>query len=105
MRITVQFLGNIRETTGTREQTFDIFEPTVQALVDRMTTEYGEDFKRTLIHTSTGKVSSSVVIALNGVDIEALKGVKTDLKEGDIVAIFPPVAGGSITGALGSGES
>ena len=105
MRITVQFLGNIRETTGTREQTFDISEPTVQALVDRMTTEYGEDFKRTLIHTSTGKVSSSVVIALNGVDIEALKGVKTDLKEGDIVAIFPPVAGGSITGALGSGES
>jgi len=102
LRITVQFLGNIRETTGAREQTFDISEPTVQALVDRMTTEYGEDFKRTLIHTSTGKVSSSVVIALNGVDIEALKGVKTNLKEGDIVAIFPPVAGGSIIDALSS---
>jgi molybdopterin converting factor small subunit len=68
-----------------------------------MTGEYGDDFKRTLIHTSTGKVSSSVVIALNGVDIEALKGVKTNLKDGDIVAIFPPVAGGAnITGALGS---
>lgn len=103
MRITVQFLGNIREITGTREQTFDIAEPTVQALVERMTGEYGDDFKRTLIHTSTGKVSSSVVIALNGVDVEALKGVKTNLKEGDIIAIFPPVAGGSKNnGALGS---
>jgi len=104
LRITVQFLGNIRETTGAREQTFDISEPTVQALIDRMSTEYGDDFKLTLMHTSSGKVSSSVVIALNGVDIEALKGVKTHLKDGDIVAIFPPVAGGAkITGALGSG--
>ena len=103
MKITVQFLGNIREATGTRERTFDISEPTVQALFDRMTTEYGDDFKRTLMHVSAGKVSSSVVIALNGVDIEALKGVKTNLKDGDIVAIFPPVAGGTnITGALGS---
>jgi len=103
LKITVQFLGNIREITGTREQAFDVAEPTVQALVDRMAREYGDDFKRTLIHTSTGKVSSSVVIALNGVDIEALKGVKTNLKDGDIIAIFPPVAGGAnITGALGS---
>lgn len=103
LRITVQFLGNIREITGTREQAFDIAEATVQALVERMTGEYGDDFKRTLIHTSTGKVSSSVVIVLNGVDIEALKGVKTNLKDGDIVAIFPPVAGGAnIIRALGS---
>ena len=103
MKITVQFLGNIREITGTREQAFDISEPTVQALVDRMTEEYGDGFRRTLIDTSTGKVSSSVVIALNGVDVDALEGVKTILKDGDIVAIFPPVAGGAnITGALGS---
>jgi len=95
LKITVHFLGNIRETTGTREQAFDISEPTVEALVDRMTGEYGDDFKRTLINTSTGKVSSSLVIALNGVDIEALKGVKTNLKDGDTVAIIPPVAGGS----------
>ena len=95
MKITVQFLGNIRETTGTREQTFEIPEPTMQALIDRMSKEYGEDFKRALIHARTEKVSSSVVIALNGVDIEALEGVKTNLKEGDIVSIFPPVAGGS----------
>ena len=103
MKITVQFLGNIREMTGRREQAFDISEPTVQALVERMTGQYGDDFKRTLIHTSSGKVSSSVVIALNGVDIEALQGVNTNLKDGDIIAIFPPVAGGAnITGALSS---
>ena len=95
MKITVHFLGNIRETAGTRERAFEISEPTVGALVERMVREYGDNFKRTLINTSTGKVSSSVVLALNGVDIEALKGLKTNLKDGDIVAIFPPVAGGS----------
>jgi molybdopterin synthase sulfur carrier subunit len=68
-----------------------------------MAREYGDDFKRTLIHTSTGEVSSSVVIALNGVDIEALNGLQTNLKDGDIIAIFPPVAGGAgITHTLGS---
>lgn len=97
LKVTVHFLGNVREITGTREQAFEISERTVEALVHRMAEEYGDDFKRTLIKTSTGKVSSSVVIALNGVDIDALKGLKTDLKDGDVVAIFPPVAGGSIT--------
>jgi molybdopterin synthase sulfur carrier subunit len=95
LKITVQFLGNVREATGTREQTFDISESTMQALIDRMSKEYGDDFKRTLIHAPAGRATTSVVIALNGVDIEALEGVKTNLKEGDIVSIFPPVAGGS----------
>ena len=95
MKITVHFLGNIREIARTREQAFEISDPTVEALVERMAREYGDDFKRTLVNTSTGKVSNSVVVALNGVDIEALKGLKTNLKEGDVVAIFPPVAGGS----------
>jgi len=95
LKITVHFLGNIREIAGTREQAFEISDPTVDGLVERMAREYGDDFKRTLINTSTGKISSSVVVALNGVDIEALKGLDTNLKDGDVIAIFPPVAGGS----------
>ena len=90
----------MREITKTREQAFEISEPTVEWLVDRMAKEYGDEVKRTLINIPTGRVSSSVVIALNGVDIEALKGLKTSLKEGDVVAIFPPVAGGSNTAPL-----
>ena len=96
LKIPVHFLGNIQAATGTREQAFEITEPTIEALLDRMATEYGDEFKRTLVDASTGRVNSSVVIALNGVDIEALKGMKTNLKDGDIVAIFPPVAGGSM---------
>ena len=97
MKVTVHFLANVREITGTREQAFEISELTVEGLVDRMAKEYGDEFKRSLINSSTGKVSSSIVIALNGVDIEALKGLETNLEDGDVVAIFPPVAGGSNT--------
>jgi len=84
----------MRDTVGRAEQAFEVQEPTVEALIDTMVREYGEDFRRTLIDCSTGKVSSSVVMALNGVDVEALKSVKTTLKDGDTVAIFPPVSGG-----------
>ena len=84
----------MRDTVGRAEQAFEVLEPTVEALIDTMVREYGEDFRRTLIDSSTGKVSSSVVMALNGVDVEALKSVKTTLKDGDTVAIFPPVSGG-----------
>lgn len=94
LKVTVLFLGYMRDVAGRAEQAFEISEPTVGALIDRMTGELGEELRRTLINTSTGKVNGSVVMALNGVDVEALDGLKTALKEGDSIAIFPPVAAG-----------
>ena len=41
-----------------------------------------------------GKVRSMYKVLVNGRDIEFLDGLKTKLKDGDVIDVFPPVAGG-----------
>lgn len=41
-----------------------------------------------------GKVKSMYKVLVNGRDIEFLQGLKTRLNDGDVIDVFPPVAGG-----------
>lgn len=41
-----------------------------------------------------GRVKSMYKVLVNGRDIEFLDGLKTRLKDGDVIDVFPPVAGG-----------
>ena len=41
-----------------------------------------------------GKIKPYIIILKNGRHIQHLDGVETELKEGDKVSIFPPIAGG-----------
>ena len=54
---------------------------------------YGKDFKEATTSPSTSGIPN-VSILVNGRDMDFLKGLKTELQEGDIVVLIPPVAGG-----------
>lgn len=41
-----------------------------------------------------GKLKPFIIIFKNGRHIQHLDGLETELREGDSVAIFPPIAGG-----------
>ena len=47
-----------------------------------------------LIFDESGGIKKYVNILVNGRHIQSLSGIKTELVDGDEVAIFPPVAGG-----------
>ena len=47
-----------------------------------------------LIFDESGMIKKYVNILVNGRHIHSLIGIKTELADGDEVAIFPPVAGG-----------
>jgi len=40
------------------------------------------------------KVKEMVKILVNGRDVRELRGLETELSDGDCISIFPPVAGG-----------
>jgi len=46
------------------------------------------------VYDETGNVRSYLQFLVNGKSITTMQGFKTKLKEGDSVAIIPPVGGG-----------
>lgn len=94
MRILVKFLANIREITDESEIELEIRPgDSIETVMKTLELRYGKDFKE----ATTGITASgipNVSILVNGRDIDFLKGLKTELQEGDIVVLIPPVAGG-----------
>jgi len=56
--------------------------------------KYGRPFTD-YVYDEKGRVQSYIQVLLNGTSFTALQGLVTKLKDGDRVAIIPPVAGGS----------
>lgn len=63
-------------------------------LIEEVVLNYGEEAFNYLHVRTTGKIDPSIQFLINGVSAQSLHGLKTELKEGDVVAIIPPVGGG-----------
>lgn len=50
-----------------------------------------------------GKLRDYVKLLVNGHNIQFLNGLDTVLKDGDVIAVFPPVAGGGSSGVVKKG--
>lgn len=68
----------------------------VGSLLDELVRKFGERMLAQLYEQGARKLRGTVNILVNGRSIDLLEGLKTSLKDGDVVAIFPPVAGGGI---------
>ncbi|MCK5724569.1 MAG: MoaD family protein [Gammaproteobacteria bacterium] len=68
---------------------------TLIGLFDDLSDRFGEEFTDLIYDSRTKRVRGDIRILLNGRHIVHLpKGLDTELKEGDEIALFPPVAGG-----------
>jgi len=65
---------------------------TLKELLGLLKREIGEDFEVVVADVEKKVNDRSIVILVNGRNLE--KGLNTQLKEGDEIAIFPPMAGG-----------
>ncbi|MCS7136484.1 MAG: ubiquitin-like small modifier protein 1 [Nitrososphaerota archaeon] len=94
MKIIVRAFATIRESLGTGYVEILLEDGSdVRTLLKTLTKKFGDVFRNQVL-VNEEKLAPYVKVLVNGRDIEYLSGMGTKLKDGDEVAIIPPVAGG-----------
>ncbi len=93
--VNVRLVGALRGASGKSSFTVRLREgETINALVQRLCAEFGEDFKRVLVDPEQNDPRPNVLILVNGKEIELLQKLETKLDDGDAVTIIPVSHGG-----------
>jgi molybdopterin synthase sulfur carrier subunit len=94
MRIQIKAFARIRDILGERVE-LDLPEGiTVGGLLAELVKKYGRELEKAIFNSKTGKLQPYIRVLLNGRDVDFLDGLNTRLNSGDVLALFPPVAGG-----------
>lgn len=94
MKVTIKFFTSLREITGNKMVIIELKNLiSVEQLLSLLFEKYGQEF-RDYVYNQEGKVQDFLSFLVNGKNINNLEGFNTILKEGDIIAILPPVGGG-----------
>ena len=97
VRVSVRFFTSLREIVGKREETLEFSDGervTVDTVLKKLSERYGKDFVDYLYDSKTGDVKGFLQFLVNGRSASTLKGLATELSDGDVLAIIPPVGGG-----------
>ncbi len=92
VHVKVEVLGHLNQITGKKEFEVDLDEPTIEGLIDRLSSIYGDNFGRAVRDPGSG--GFLVLVLVNGQDIDFLQKSSTQLFNGDKVVMAPLVAGG-----------
>jgi MoaD family protein len=94
MEITVRYFTVLREVTKKRQEIIEIKpDSTLEDMLSLLTKKYGANFER-YVSSGREKKGLQLILLLNEQDTSQLNGFKTQLHNGDTVAVMPPVAGG-----------
>lgn len=89
--VKVRLFATLRKKYGVKELTVKCDE-TLRGAIENASKIIGEGFLKEIYDENQGKVKENMIIMINGRNIRDLKEIK--IKDGDIIAIFPPLAGG-----------
>ncbi|RLG52433.1 MAG: molybdopterin synthase sulfur carrier subunit [Thermoproteota archaeon] len=91
MRVKVKLFATLRESTGVSQLDLELTGSKVADVIYTLVDMYPQ---LSSMLDSNGKLKKFYKVFLNGRDIDHIKGLDSPIKEGDVLAIFPPVAGG-----------
>lgn len=94
VEVTVKFYGQLQEVVNEKIRQVTLQHCDVEDLINTLIKDHGEKLKEKLIDAETNQITDRLVMFVNGMNIKGLKGAKTELKEGDLIAFFPPGGGG-----------
>lgn len=95
MKVTVEYLGFIRNMLSKKNEELELREGTqLKALLDSLSERYGAEFKKQVYESGQKDVKYGFVVTVNGVLMDQLNGVETQLKNGDHVILMSLMSGG-----------
>jgi MoaD family protein len=95
LKISVRFFTSLREITGNREETLSFPQGekvTLDMVLRTLADKHGKDFVEYVYDQKTHEVRGFLQFLINGKS--AASGLRTELDDGDVLAILPPVGGG-----------
>ena len=107
--MSIRVKGYVTFRTLVGERKFELQEGqklSLQELLASLGAEIGPEFQEKVFDPTTGEVRAHVSVLVNGKQCtHPADRMGTELKDGDEVAIFPPMAGGGSLREGGSGVS
>ena len=94
LEVKVKFFAMLREIAGKKAEEITLqAKSSVGDLINFLVERYGPEFER-YIYNSEKYARNYLSYMLNGVNINRLDGFNTILKNGDVLALLPPIGGG-----------
>jgi MoaD family protein len=97
LQISVRFFTTLREVTGKRQQTLefdDNEDVTVDTVLKHLVKRHSRSFADYVYDRKTRDVKGFLQFLINGRSASTMGGLQAKLKDGDVLAIIPPVGGG-----------
>ena len=97
VEVKVRFFTVLREIVGKREENFSLPDDetvTVETVLTLLSRKYGSSFTDYLYDSKSGQLRGFLQLLVNGASTQTIHGTQTLLKNGDVLAILPPVGGG-----------
>lgn len=105
MKVEIRLFAGLRELAKQKVVAEDL--PSGSSVADavcRLGERFGPDIRKQVLD-ERGQLTGLLRILVNGQSIASLQGAETKLRDGDVVAIFPPVAGGEVRIASYGGKN
>jgi MoaD family protein len=97
LKVSIRFFTSLREIVGKREETLEFSKTekvTVNCVLETLAKQYGKTFVDYVYDAKSEKVKGFLQFLVNGQSTASLNGQETQLEDGDVLAIIPPVGGG-----------
>jgi MoaD family protein len=96
MIVKIRFFTILRELTNKKEENlnFEKQKVTVSVVLKSLSEKYGKAFDDYVFDVETLQVKGFLQFLINGTSAATLEGLDSTLKDGDVLAILPPVGGG-----------
>jgi len=93
VKVKVLFFATLRDQYGVREIEIN-FDGTLRGFFSELARRISPKIKEELFDENKGNVRENVIFLVNGINLKFVGGNQVRFKDGDTVAIFPPIGGG-----------